>query len=260
MAKPILARLGIALEDLPRDRHIARKSGYKWFFTGKPCKRGHLAARLVSAATYMECHRLSVIAKYQSDPQPHIERVMEYQRKIFEADPISFREEKRIYRKEWRLANPERERFNWTIWQANNREKLREGERRRYALNPEKHRLETKLWRLNNPEKVTEQFRAWCRANPDKVRVYDRNKRARRRSAEGRHTAADIDRIRKAQKDRCAYCRSKLDGKGHVDHIKALARGGSNWPRNLQLLCVPCNSAKSASDPLDFARKRGKLL
>jgi len=260
MAKPILARLGIALEDLPRDRHIARKSGYKWFFTGRPCKRGHLAARLVSAATCMECHRLKESAKYRADPAPRIARVIRRRRKLFDDDPSKIRAIWRAQVKSWRLANTEKNRLTRSVWRVNNREKLRDGERRRYALNPEKECLKSKLWRLNNPEKVTEQFRAWCRANPDKVRVYDRNKRARRRSAEGRHTAADIDRIRKAQKDRCAYCRSKLDGKGHVDHIKALARGGSNWPRNLQLLCVSCNSAKSASDPLDFARKRGKLL
>lgn len=87
-----------------------------------------------------------------------------------------------------------------------------------------------------------------------------RNRRARMREAEGTHSADDIVRIRKAQKDRCASCRAKLNGAGHVDHITPLIAGGSNWPNNLQLLCEGCNLSKGAKDPLDFNRSRGFLL
>lgn len=45
-----------------------------------------------------------------------------------------------------------------------------------------------------------------------------------------------------------------------LDHIEPLARGGSSWPRNLQLLCQPCNRRKQAQDPLVWARKEGRLL
>lgn len=62
--------------------------------------------------------------------------------------------------------------------------------------------------------------------------------------AGGKHTKADVAKIRAAQEDRCVYCGIHLNGKGHVDHIIPLSRKGSNGPENLQLLCSPCNLCK----------------
>jgi 5-methylcytosine-specific restriction endonuclease McrA len=77
---------------------------------------------------------------------------------------------------------------------------------------------------------------------------------------QGRCTDEDKARIRSIQKDQCAYCRVKLNGAGEFDHIIPKARGGSNWPRNMQWLCCGCNNEKSALDPVDFARRRGLLI
>lgn len=63
-----------------------------------------------------------------------------------------------------------------------------------------------------------------------------------------------IRRIRKLQGNRCAEptCRESFaDMQAHIDHIVPLAKGGSNWPRNLQLLCGSCNDSKGARDPID---------
>jgi 5-methylcytosine-specific restriction endonuclease McrA len=150
-------------------------------------------------------------------------------------------------------------------------------------LNPEGHRKASRHWREMNPEKAlsatlawraanSERYheasrknaRAWQIANPEKSRdnsrISQRNRNARKHNAEGAHTAADIARIRKSQKDRCGYCRVKLSSGGHIDHIIALAKGGANSSRNLQLLCEPCNKSKSARDPISFAQSRGMLL
>lgn len=138
----------------------------------------------------------------------------------------------------WRLRNPEKQIASNRAWINANSEKYRNASRNRSA--------------------------AWQKANPDRVRanakVTQHKRRARTLNAEGSHTVADISAIRKAQKDRCGYCRSKLIGKGHVDRIKALSKRGSNARSNLQLLCRPCNQSKGARDPIAFAQSLGKLL
>jgi 5-methylcytosine-specific restriction endonuclease McrA len=96
--------------------------------------------------------------------------------------------------------------------------------------------------------------------NPEKCRQRDHNRRARKANATGSHTVDDVRAIRILQKDRCAGCRVNLKGKGEVDHIVALVRGGSNDRRNLQFLCKSCNSSKHARDAIVFYRQKGFLL
>jgi 5-methylcytosine-specific restriction endonuclease McrA len=191
--------------------------------------------------------------------------------------------------KAWAAANPERARKNKSRWQEKNRDKRLARARAAYAANPAKvldrhkrnrtanpnYREMAKAWRVANPESQRKREKRWRKANPDKVKAKAKrwrdanpdaviadvqNRRARSRAAEGAFTPADIRRIRAQQKDICALCPTKLKGRGHRDHIVPLKRGGTNWPSNIQLLCQPCNFAKGAKDPIEFARERGLLL
>lgn len=110
--------------------------------------------------------------------------------------------------------------------------------------------------------KRTASIKAWVAANPELARSSDRLSKVLRRNREavGRFQQPDIDAIFRMQNGRCAYCRAPLQDY-EIDHIIPLCRGGSNWPRNLQLTCVSgCNQAKGASDPIEFARTLGLLL
>jgi len=120
-------------------------------------------------------------------------------------------------------------------------------------------RCETK-WQKENVERRRAIRRKWERDNPETARAKTHRRLALRRKAEGSHTAEDIASIRRLQKNRCAYCGQKLPKNFHVDHIVALARGGSNSRRNLQITCPQCNSRKSAKDPIGFAQLLGRLL
>lgn len=116
-----------------------------------------------------------------------------------------------------------------------------------------------------NREYRLEQAKQYQKDNLDKARVRNRNRRARRISAEGTHTLEETDALLVEQQGRCNCCGVELDDTKHLDHIMPLCLGGSNWIENLQWLCVWCNSNKSGKHPdvwkaeiqtLDWQRRR----
>jgi 5-methylcytosine-specific restriction endonuclease McrA len=270
-----------SLWDLPRTRKEARKAGLKHYFTGMPCIKGHVAKRFATSAGCEECAAVHTAARRAKNPEIYRKR----QRELYHSDPERFREYQQLYRdanvdkvreaaRNWAKNNPEKKR----AYRVANREQIREWRTAYRAANAAKIADKNLAWKQKNRDIINEKRRAhrakhpdvmrtanartkaWKKANPDQVRVAEHAMRARRAAADGAHTAADISRIRKAQKDKCSYCRTKLKGEGHLDHILALSRGGRNSPDNLQLLCKPCNLAKWARDPVEFAQSLGFLI
>jgi 5-methylcytosine-specific restriction endonuclease McrA len=221
----------------PSPRAEAKAIGLKTYFTGKPCKNGHVAERFTGCGSCVEC-KAARAASWAA------------------ANPEKVRDIAAAYRK----ANPGKRRACFATWYAANSEKVRARAADYRTENAEKVAARMKVYRKSNPEKVRASSTAWKAANREKLREYWRNRRARKRGAEGKCTAKEAAAIREAQKDRCAYCRVKIKGGGHLDHIIPLARGGTNWPSNQQWLCEPCNLSKQAADPIEFARKTGRLV
>lgn len=106
----------------------------------------------------------------------------------------------------------------------------------------------------------SEKGKAWWRAYAEQKRAIVRNRRAKQRASDGQHTAEDIADILRLQRAKCAYCRVSIRSAYHVDHIIAIANGGSNDRRNIQLLCPPCNMHKNAADPIAHAQRIGLLI
>lgn len=224
-------------------RADARAQGLKYYFTGIPCKHGHVAPR---STKNLGCKTCSY------------ERNKAYTRK-----------------------NREHCRRRDQEYKDKTRSHSNELARKRYAANPTKFVDKTKRYYDANGDKVRKRRKAyhhriypvdecvrkqaversaqWAKDNPEKRRAQLLKQKARRRSAEGSHTGDDILEILKLQKGRCAYCRAKLT-KYQVDHIIALANGGTNFRKNIQIACGPCNRTKSDKDPIDFARSLGRLL
>ena len=145
-------------------------------------------------------------------------------------------------------------------YRVENRDLLREKRAEHYAANKDYYAAYRSA-RLERYASFSAVYRA---ANQEKIVTKNRNRRAMKSKAEGRHAAADIRAIFSAQSGLCANCQTKLFKSGkqkyHVDHIMPLALGGSNWPTNLQCLCPSCNLSKGAKHPDDWAKQQGRLL
>lgn len=139
-------------------------------------------------------------------------------------------------------------------------------QRRHYRERP----VVAKSWRsrylATHAAEHYQRTRKWQKKNVEIVRISkvnaERRRRAKKFAAGGIHSQSDMDELFKLQNGCCVSCRKKL-GTGrsrHVDHIIPLARGGDNGRRNLQILCMSCNSSKHARDPIEFMQSRGFLL
>lgn len=146
---------------------------------------------------------------------------------------------------------------HYRCWYDENIEHKLEYSRNRYEQNIDAIRqYDAERW-LNGKKERTREVIA---ANRERYNSYGHAHRARKRNAPGTHfNARDVERIKEAQRGRCAICREKLR-KYHVDHIKALARGGTNEAKNIQLLCATCNVRKNQTDQIKFMQRQGFLL
>lgn len=95
--------------------------------------------------------------------------------------------------------------------------------------------------------------RQWRTRHPDKVAHNNRATKAARKGARGSHTRADIDALWIRQDGKCAACSACMENNGcHVDHIIPIARGGTHFIGNIQLLCAQCNLRKRVALPIAF--------
>jgi hypothetical protein len=108
-------------------RDEARSLGLKRFFTGKPCKRGHIAERYIGSGRCLQCDRTQTREcarrRRAADPEGYRSRraaqwaanrqkILERQRERRAANLEKAREKEREAARKRRAADPERVREN----------------------------------------------------------------------------------------------------------------------------------------------------
>ncbi|MCR4319756.1 MAG: hypothetical protein NUV74_05395 [Candidatus Brocadiaceae bacterium] len=114
-------------------RDEAKAAGLKRYFTGGPCKHGHVAERYVSSRACAECTH----ARQKANPEKHRANVRVWAK----ANP----EKQRACERAWKKANPEKHRAHVRAWQK---------------ANQEKQRTSASAWRKNNLPKLAAKSRA----------------------------------------------------------------------------------------------------
>lgn len=249
-------------------RSIAQAAGEPHYFTGLPCKHGHIAMRDTRGGRCMECARLTAVALYWKEPEKFRQKAADARAADPEAHRAAFHEyywrDPEAARARGRLdyeKNREARRASASRWKRRNRRHCLSYMRGWHARNAPQQRAYFVQYRKLNAQAIREQAARHRSLHMPEYAAYERNRRARLRNADGSHDIEDVIAILAAQRHRCAYCRNVITlAICHVDHIIPLFLGGSNARSNLQCTCKGCNLKKNKKHPLDFARQIGLLL
>lgn len=236
-------------------RAEAKALGLKRYFTGKPCKNGHISEWQVASYQCCECSRIKNSEKYHANPEKLLAQQKEYRannaekvREQAKANRLKNRDAllagKKAYYERVKL-DPE--------WQK------REAEKR--LANREKKREYDKQYAVLNSAKKVEAANVWRKENPDRrkaiVFAYDGRRRTQKEQGD---STAEIREWIKAVKKVCYWCGDKCANDYHIDHYQPLSKGGEHRVSNLVIACPTCNLRKNAKDPLEFAASMGRLF
>ena len=146
--------------DLPKTRAEAKALGAPQYFTGKPCKQGHLVPKFTSSGSCTEC--------------------------------LAAR--RREYMREWAQKNPEVKKERAAEWYEKKREEIIERVRANYYKDIEKSRQRARDYAETHRDEARLRVRKWSEANPERKRENDKAwteaNRARSHSLKAKYRAA----------------------------------------------------------------------
>lgn len=124
-------------------------------------------------------------------------------------------------------------------WQRKNRPNVRAASARWREKYPEKVKAYSAQYYADNTEAMRAKFKAYM--TPERNSYYLRLRRDRKRGAQGHCTFAQLQARIDYYSGLCWICKAPMEA---IDHVKPLAKGGTEWPANLRPICTSCNSKK----------------
>lgn len=206
-------------------------------------------SHLEAVAAYRAAHKKEIAARRRAYVAANKERVAEQKKRFY----LEHRGEILEYGRQYREANRDRIKAQQKQWRTDHADELSAIAKERYLANPDAAKRRSARWYKENRERAREMCRLWRKENADSVRCYSRSRKARKRGAEGYHTAGDISAQLLRQRGRCYWCKVKLGDVYHADHVVPLIMGGSNWPENIVVSCPTCNLSKGGKHPTEWA-------
>ena len=221
-------------------RKLAIVRGEKFYSTGRPCRRQHLTLRFTNSGKCITCLR-----KRDRETRKEQRCSAEYKAKK------ELQKQTRIKARQTFLL----EKYGILFDMSDNGKIYR-------IINAEKAKLKTREWRYADPERAKKSRNESRARHPEKARESARRRKLLKKSIEGSHTLDDRAEIMRLQKGKCAICKVKFNDnkKPTIDHIIPISKGGTDYKKNIQLACGPCNSAKGNIHPIDFSQKLGWLV
>ena len=232
-------------------RQEAIELGLTRYFTGKPCKWGHVSERITSCRHCITC-RAIIGKKWRAVNK---DRISERGKKWYANNKDRIGECK----KKWRAVNKDRIGERGKKYYAENRDMRREYRREHYKNNKERVLESNSKYREDNRDKIREQVRKYTADNKEKIREYKKKYNKKNRAyyrAIGAKSRAQSRRATPPWVDNyeltCIYeraIRATIDTgtQMNVDHIVPLNHPrvcGLHAPVNLRVITESENMKK----------------
>lgn len=153
----------------PSDAKAAKHIHY---FTGKPCKHGHIAPRYVKRYSCTECNRIEKERRYI--PHPRKLLTPEERAKRKKAYYLKHQEQIKAFKQQYWIENKEKLSLQNAEWKKNNPENERIRSQKRYEADPEKFIKKSKSYYQKNKEVILEKKRQYRAANKEIIREQSR--------------------------------------------------------------------------------------
>lgn len=213
--------------------------GYKRYFTGQACARGHISERAVSDGRCLMCSRER--SRAYSDRNTGLVNAKKRQRYTENSEAERARAKKKYHK------NAEKARAAAKARYAADVNASRIALRKRYAANPEKHRVYARVNYAANIEQKRAAARIKYAANPIPTKTAERRRRAAMRKAVP-CWYGELDALVWSEASDLVDIRSTMTGiEWHADHmipLKAITASGLHTWNNCQVIPARLNMFK----------------